>query len=361
MCSDETRRMGAPFYGKFFAVLAALLLGWLAIRVLQPTGVAVLWATILALMLWPLNERLRRRLHGRRGTAAMLLTLGTLVCIVGPTVLLGALFATQASRLVREVPAIIDRLPSPSEAMRAPAIARAAGWLASTSIDVANLRARAVEGLTEALEFLVTRLGTVFVGALGAVTGVALSLVVLFFVLRDGERMVSTLLGLVPLDDARKRRLFTHIGLVARGLVLGSLATAAAQGALVGVAFALVGLPSPVVFGVLSAVASVLPIGTAIVWVPATAVLVVLGRYGAAAFVLVWGVLVVSVVDNLIRPRVVSGSADVPTLMVFLGIIGGIAGFGLIGVFIGPIVLVTAVELARILAAPGPDDAAPEA
>lgn len=100
----------------------------------------------------------------------------------------------------------------------------------------------------------------------------------------------------------------------------------------------------------IAALVSVLPIGTAIVWFPASVVLALMGRFGAAAFLMVWGIFVVSVVDNLIRPRIVSGRANVPTLPVFLGIIGGIASFGLFGLILGPVVLVLAVELVGELA-----------
>lgn len=333
------------FYGHVFTLLAALLLAWLSFLVLAPVGAPLLAAALIGFLLWPLNLRARRLFRGRDGAAAIALTLGALAGIAAPATWLGTAFVRQASELVRG-------LPTAAEALRSPLALRIGGWLQRLPIDLDEVRQRALGGVASALQFTVSRLGTVFVGAVGAATGLALTVFILFFALRDGDRIVKYMLALVPVEEATKQRLFTHIGVVTRAVVVGSLATAAAQGTLVGIAFAILGLPSPIVFGVISAVVSVLPIGgTALVWGPAALVLGLAGRIGAAVFLVVWGVLVVSVVDNLIRPRIVSGRADVPTLMVFLGLVGGIASFGLVGLFAGPIVLVTTLEVARLLAA----------
>jgi predicted PurR-regulated permease PerM len=123
-------------------------------------------------------------------------------------------------------------------------------------------------------------------------------------------------------------------------MVYGTGLTALIQGILVGIAFFILGLASPVVFGVIAALASLLPVGgTALVWVPAVIVLGAQGRWGAMIFLFIWGVLLVSLVDNVVRPMLVSGRAAVGTLTVFIGVLGGIAAFGAIGLFLGPVVL----------------------
>jgi predicted PurR-regulated permease PerM len=116
----------------------------------------------------------------------------------------------------------------------------------------------------------------------------------------------------------------------------------------VGIGFAIVDLPSPVVFGVVAAIVALLPIGgTALVWVPATIVLAVQGRYGSALFMLLWGALLVGLVDNFLKPLLISGRAEVPTLAAFLGVLGGLAAFGPIGMFLGPVILALAIALVR--------------
>jgi predicted PurR-regulated permease PerM len=138
------------------------------------------------------------------------------------------------------------------------------------------------------------------------------------------------------------------VGAVTRAVVFGSLLTALVQGALVGVGFALVGLPSPVVFGAVAAVASLIPfIGTALVWVPAAVVLFLQGRWVAGLFLVGWSVVVVSSSDNVVRPLFISGRAQIATLPVFLGLLGGLSAFGAIGLVVGPVVVALTLALLR--------------
>jgi predicted PurR-regulated permease PerM len=130
--------------------------------------------------------------------------------------------------------------------------------------------------------------------------------------------------------------------------VFGSLITAIVQGTLVGVSFALVGLPSPVVFGVLAMLAALVPLfGTALIWVPATGLLVAQRRWGAAIFMLAWSIVVVSGSDNVVRPLFISGRAQISTLPVFLGLAGGLSAFGPIGIVLGPVIVALVLALLR--------------
>jgi len=168
-------------------------------------------------------------------------------------------------------------------------------------------------------------------------------------------------MALVPLDDHRKARLVTHLSNVIQAIVLGSLVTALAQGTLVGIAFALVGLPSAVVFAVLAMVASIIPlVGTTIVWVPAVLFLGLTGRWGAALFMLIWSVAVVSSADNVIRPLFISSRAKITTLPVFIGLLGGIGAFGAIGIFLGPVIIALVLALFEFAQASLDEQRAPE-
>jgi predicted PurR-regulated permease PerM len=124
--------------------------------------------------------------------------------------------------------------------------------------------------------------------------------------------------------------------------------TALVQGTLLGIGFAIAGLPSPLVFGVLGVLFALVPVvGTAILWIPATIWLVIQAEPGYALFMAGWGVIVVGGVDNFLRPMLISGRAEVPTLAVFIGVMGGLSAFGFIGLFLGPIVLGLLVALFR--------------
>jgi predicted PurR-regulated permease PerM len=150
------------------------------------------------------------------------------------------------------------------------------------------------------------------------------------------------------MPDARKQQLITYLASVTRAVVFGTLLTGVLQGALIGVGFGIVHLPSPLVFAVIAALLSLLPIGgTALVWVPAALYLLAQGRYGAAIFLTIWGALLVGLMDNLLKPLLISGRAEIPTLAVFLGVIGGLSAFGPIGMFLGPVLLAMTIAVLR--------------
>jgi predicted PurR-regulated permease PerM len=217
-------------------------------------------------------------------------------------------------------------------------------------INTAQVRGWATQGASELLQGLASFGGKVFLGAIGTVVGFVLMIFMLFFFIRDGEEMLTTARELIPMANAYKVRLFDHLAAVTRAMVMGTGLTALIQGTLVGIAFLIVGLPSPLVFGVIAALTSLLPFGgTALVWIPAAIVLAVQSRWGATIFMVIWGALLVSLVDNVVRPMLVSGRAQVGTLTVFIGVLGGIAAFGAIGLFLGPVVLALIIALIRFM------------
>ncbi len=230
-----------------------------------------------------------------------------------------------------------------------PALDKLFAWIGTfVPVPPEQIQAWALDGGKTLLALLVASSGAFFVGALGVVVEVALTLFLLFFFLRDGGEMITRVLVFVPMTAARKTDLVGHLSAVIRAVALGTLLTAVVQGLLVGLSFAFTGLPSPVVFGVLASLAALVPVvGASLVWVPAAFVLVAHDRVPAALFLTFWGVLVVSMVDNIVRPLVVSGRAQISTLPVLLGLIGGLAAFGAIGIILGPVVIALALALFR--------------
>jgi predicted PurR-regulated permease PerM len=181
--------------------------------------------------------------------------------------------------------------------------------------------------------------GSFFLGALDSLFSFAIMLFLLFFFLQDGDAMMDRARGLIPMDESRKDRLFHQLSEVTRAIVIGTSLTALLQGCLIGVGFAIASLPSPVVFGVLAALLSMLPIGgSALVWIPAVLWLFLDGRWGFAIFLLAWGLMLAGI-DNVLRPVLISGRAKISPLAVFVGVLGGIPAFGAIGIIAGPVVL----------------------
>ena len=335
------------FSTRVLAVAGAALLIYLLARILRPFSGPILWATLLAFLLFPVNSRLRRKLRGRQGVAALLLTVAVTLGIVIPTALLMVVFARQASELLTRVSALASRyqIDRPQDLFQIPALGRIVQWVdAKTPLDAAEIQTWLVNAAKHGLELAVAGGRQVLLGALGAVVGLLLMLFILYFFFRDGDEMARRAVLLIPIEESRRARLITHLAGVMKAVVFGALATALVQGGLVGLAFGISGLPSPVVFGFLTALAALLPlVGTALVWVPATIALYAQGRTGWAIFMFLWGAVLVGSVDNFLRPLLISGRARIATLPVFLGIVGGMAAFGLIGLFIGPLVIALAI------------------
>jgi predicted PurR-regulated permease PerM len=341
------------FYTRSFALVTVLVLGYALFKIVSPFLGPLLWALFVAFLLQPLNVRLTKALHGRAQLSALLLTILTFVVIIGPLTGLSAAFAAQVGQLLQSVQTTVadQTRQNVFNLTNVPWIADMVGWLDRTvGVDLAQVRGWLSEGSRELLQSLASMTGKVFLGAVGTVVGFVLMQFMLFFFIRDGAQMVSTMRALIPMTEDYKGRLFEHLASVTRAMVYGTGLTALIQGVLVGIAFLIVGLPSSLVFGVLAALAALLPFGgTALVWIPATIVLAAQGRYGAAIFMFIWGALLVSLVDNVVRPMLVAGRAQVGTLTVFIGVLGGLAAFGAIGLFLGPVVLALIIALIRFV------------
>ena len=341
------------FYPRVFGLVVAALLAVAMVAILKPFVGPILWAVLLAFLLHPVNIRFRRRfaLKRRRGAAAFLMTLAVALAIVLPAALLAIAFAGQAADLSQRLGGIVDRyrIARPSDLVRLPVVDRLIRWLADhTPVTADQVQAWVVNGLRTALDFALANSKFLFLGALGAVVGLFLMLFVLYFFFRDGEEIVRRGMELVPLDEKRKRSLENHIADVTRAVVYGNVLTAAVQGVLIGIAFWISPLPSPVVFGVIGAVASLIPaVGTGLVMVPATIALAVQGQWGWTIFMIAWALGVVGLADNFLRPFFISGRAEISTLPVFIGAIGGVAAFGPIGLFLGPIVIALVLAFIR--------------
>lgn len=339
------------FYPRVFALVTAALLGGLLYLILRPFLVPILWSMLLAFLLFPVHRMLGARLQGRVTVSALLLTVASAVVLAAPLPLLAVAFARQATDLFGRLQtlAAASGVSGASDLLELPIISQALRWAEGYApVDAERLRDWLISGAQAFLQVLVALSGSFVVGALHVLVAVIITLFLLFFFLRDGEAIVTTAVRLIPMDRQQRSQLVDHIAAVARAVVFGSLLTALVQGLLVGIGFALVGLPSPVVFGAIAALASLIPmIGTTLVWVPAAGVLLAQGRWVAALFLLAWSVAIVSSADNVVRPLFISGRAQISTLPVFLGLLGGVSAFGPIGLVAGPVLVALALALLR--------------
>lgn len=329
------------FYSRVFALTVAAVLGFALLLIFKPFALSMTWAAFLAFLLFPVNLRWRRRLKGKSIAAGVLTVLAPIVILL-PLSALSVEFVSQISALLKALQKSATEMDikSFSDLQQFPWIARINTWLqAHADISAEQVQSWLVSGTREVMQRAASWGGSFFLGALGSLLAFAIMLFLLFFFLRDGDLMIARARGLIPMAEDRKERLFTQLSAVTRAIVYGTTVTALLQGLFIGIGFAIVGLPSPVVFGVLAALLSMLPVGgSAFVWGPAAIWLFIDGRWGFGIFMLVWGLLLGGL-DNVLRPMLISGRARISALAVFIGVLGGIPAFGAIGIIAGPVVL----------------------
>ena len=339
-------------YTKGFVIVVAAVLALALYWMLAPFWGALAWGICLAFLLSPVQFWLMRKLKGRAGCAAGIITVLVPAVLAGPVVSLGVAFTKQVADLVarlQEQPLRFD-VGLLAQLEHYPFIGSLAEWLRhNLTTTTEQLDGWLVSGARMLLQSLAATGGNFVLSAMGTVVHFFMMLFLLFFLLRDGRQMVDRAVRLVPMEPQRRAELLKLIGDTTRAVVYGEMMTALAQGTLVGVGFAIAGLPSAVVFGVLASALALLPVGgAALVWMPAVVFLAATSQWGWAVFMLIWGTAV-SVSDNLVRPLLISRHAPVSTLAVFVGVIGGVSAFGMIGVIIGPVLLTVIAALLRFL------------
>jgi predicted PurR-regulated permease PerM len=348
---DEAGLSDRRLYTRLGGLLLVVVLGYVVWRIVTPLWQPLLWAMLLGGLLAPLNLRLTQRLGGRVQLASSITTLLTVVLFMVPVAITAGAVGAQAAQLLRRLE---GRVPGPGNATdfdlgKIPWLADSLAWIESnTDVTILQLQEWLAEGLQRLLQLVMSSGGTFVMGALGTTVSFVMMLFVLFFVLRDGPAMAKQVVSLLPIEGQRRTLLQRHLTDMTRAVFLGLGLTAVAQGVLLGLGFWIAGLPSPLVFGVLGVILALVPmVGPALLWIPGAIWLASRGESGYAIFLTLWGAIVVGLVDNLLRPLLISGRAEVPTLAVFVGVIGGLAAFGFIGLFLGPIVLGLLIALFR--------------
>lgn len=346
--------MNLDLYRKEFIIVVAVIFAIALYWMLAPLWGALAWGVCLAFLLAPMQSWLTRKLEGRAGLAAGIITVLVPVVLAGPLVSLGMAFANQFAALVTHLQQQQLRFDDSllMQLERHPLIGSLAEWLRLNLLATTEqLHGWLESGTQMLLHSLAASGGTFVLIALGTLINFFIMLFLLFFLLRDGRHLLGRVVRLVPMEPVRRGELLKLMGDTTRAVVYGEGLTALVQGTLVGIGFAIAGLPSAVVFGVMTAFLALLPVGgAALVWAPAVVYLLATMQWGWALFMLTWG-MGVSVSDNLMRPFLISRQAQAPVsvLAVFIGVIGGISAFGMIGVIIGPVLLTVLATLLRFL------------
>ncbi|MFG0685254.1 AI-2E family transporter [Pseudomonas sp. WSY_20] len=328
-------------------LIQILLLALLAagLWVMAPFISALLWGAILAFASWPLMRFLTRVLGGRETLAAGLLTSAWILIVALPLVWLGFNLADHirdATLFVRDVQ--VDGLPdAPLWLVDIPLVGeRMASWWSSLDQQGAALLASVKPYLGQVGNWLLARSAQIGSGVLE----LTLSLVFVFFFYRDGPRLSAFVLRLLHRLTGERAEYYLNLvaGTVQR-VVNGVIGTAAAQALLALIGFLIAGVPGAIVLGLITFMLSLIPMGPPLAWLPVTGWLIWKGDYGMAIFMGIWGTFVISGVDNVLKPYLISRGGDLPLVIVLLGVFGGLIAFGFIGLFIGPTLLAIGYSL----------------
>jgi len=325
-------------------ILLLALLG-ACLWVMAPFWSALFWGAVLAFASWPLMRLLTRVLKGRESLAAGILTLGWMILVVAPLVWLGFNLADHvrdATAFVRDVQ--VDGLPDPPTWLAGvPFVGeRLVGYWNTIDQQGAALMASVKPYLGQVGNWLLARSAQIG----GGMLELTLSLVFVFFFYRDGPRLAAFVLSLLErlIGDRAQYYVDLVAGTVQR-VVNGVIGTAAAQAVLALIGFLIAGVPGALVLGIGTFLLSLVPMGPPLIWIPATAWLAWKGEYGMAIFLGLWGTFIVSGVDNVLKPYLISRGGNLPLVIVLLGVFGGLLAFGFIGLFIGPTLLAVAYSL----------------
>lgn len=323
-----------------FAVVLVLILGCFV--VLRPFLSAILWSVILAFSTWPVYQRIESAVAGRKGLASGLMVLIVAAVLIVPLALLGTSLAEDVTALVEMARQLLSEGPPTPPA-----------WVAKLPVvgsrlhdhwqEMAGSGARLTEAL---LKYLMPLRDWALRSAanLGeSLLYLSLSVFIAFFLYRDGAALSTRLAPLFTRVGGQRAPALLHVaGDTIKGVVYGVIGTALIQGILVGIGLWIAGIPRVLLLGVLACVLSLIPVGPALIWLPAAIWLFGKGSTGWAVFLVLWGFLVVGLVDNFLKPYFIGKGSHLPFILVFLGTLGGVMAFGFLGIFLGPTLLAIA-------------------
>ena len=329
----------------YFLLAATGFLLYMLYVLYAPFLTSLIFSLFFATIFFPLFRRLRKLFGGRERLAALLTCILTLLVIVIPL----TLFATL---LIREG---ISAFNDISDKLRGGFFQQYFKWEAGNFfydefqkvipyLNVDSLNMDFLSKISDTAKYLAENLGVFIKAFFESFFNIILSLIIFFFALyyffKDGDRIIKKIMDLSPLPIKHEKAIFLKFKEISLAMLFGIFFTAIVQGVMAGIGYTVVGIPNPIFWATATAVFSLVPlIGTAAIWVPASIILIAMGNYTGGIGLFLWGMLVVSTVDNFVRPFLIEGRAPVHPLMTFLSVLGGVFAFGLPGIIFGPLIL----------------------
>lgn len=330
-------QLNTPVRQNFFFILVALV----TVSFFGLVGqylLSAFWAIVLTIIFHRSYRRLRISLRGRDNLAASIMTVGILLFVVLPVFGIMAALVDQAVGLYERIQnGDID--PSIAIKFLQEQLPEIESFLQRVGVDTQEIRDNISSTALQLSSLVADRAFLYTQNAINLIVQFSVVMYLLFFFLRDGNKLLNEIINVLPMGNRRERVLFNRFGLVAKATLKGTLVVAIVQGSIGGVLFWALGIPAALLWGVAMAVLSLLPVaGAGIVWVPTAITLAIMGDYGKAIIIVIVGSLGIGLVDNLLRPLLVGRDTRMPDYLVLLTTLGGIAWFGISGFVIGPVI-----------------------
>jgi len=320
----------------YFLVALIAISSGLVFFIFRPFLIALVLAAVFATMLHPFYRGVLRRMSGSPGLAAFVTILVSVVCVLGPLTFIAAQIVGDAQHLYISLSDGSGRtyLDTGFQYIN-DVVAR---YVPNLALSTSDLSISFDQYIKSGLQWLIQNLGGVFGGAARFLVSLFIFLIALYYLLRDGTTLKQAIIKTSPLTDADDETVFMRLKLAIDSVIKGSLIIAFIQGILTGIGFAFFGVPNSVLWGVVAAFAALIPgIGTSLILVPGIAYLFIIGSTTPAIGLLLWSGLAVGLIDNFLGPRLVGRGMQLHPLVVFLSVFGGLAFFGPVGIFLGPL------------------------
>jgi predicted PurR-regulated permease PerM len=329
----------ARWIGILAATGVALYLCWLMLR---PFIGVLEWAAVLVIVFYPVHKRLAKKIR-RRGVSALLSCLLVIIVIVLPLALLTMALADELRQVVPNLPPQLAQLGN----TQTPVVGKVSAWIHdSLGVDMQRSQEFMLEQLKRSGEMMLGLSLSLMTNIVGGIVKAFFVVFTMYYLFRDGEKIVKALPGALPLSNHQSNAILGRISQVVSASVYGVVAIAMLQGLLGGLAFWVLGVPSPILWAVVLAFVCMIPVaGSFFVWLPASIYLVMTGHWTKALLLVLWGALVISTVDNFLRPKLIKNQTKLPELFVFFSVLGGMSVFGLLGIVLGPVVLAITLGL----------------
>jgi predicted PurR-regulated permease PerM len=333
----------ARWIGTIVITAIALYLCWVMLR---PFIDVLGWAAVLVIVFYPLHKRLAAKIQ-RRGLSALASCLIVLIVFVGPLTLV-------VLALTKELTGVARSFPEHTAALSQSYVwltQKVSAWLDDRLLfDSTQPQAFIAEQLTNAGTALLQQSMGLIGNLIGGIFKGFFVLFTTYYLFRDGDRFVRELPSVLPFERAQSESLINRVKEVVGAGVYGIVSIAMIQGLLSGFAFWILGIPSPVLWAVLTAFICLIPIaGSFMVWLPASAYLFVTGQWGKGIGLVLWGALVVSTIDNFLRPKLIKNQTKLHEVFIFFSVLGGIKAFGLVGIVLGPVIFAITLALLETL------------